>query len=121
MKKEDRDIWSRWLLERRFGGNEAAMQAALTKYLYPWRDEILSHANLQEGEILLDVGCGDGLIAFGALEKVKTSRAIFSDISQDLRDHAKSLAQEMNVLDHCQFVNASADDLSMIEIHYPFA
>jgi arsenite methyltransferase len=69
MTKEDQDIWSRWLLERRFGGNKAAMQVALTKYLYPWRDEILSHADLHENEILLDVGCGDGLIAFGALEK----------------------------------------------------
>lgn len=103
------------MLERRFGGNQAAMQEALTKYLYPWRDKILSHANLQEGEILLDVGCGDGLIAFGALEKVNTRQVIFSDISQDLLDHAQSLAQEMNLLDRCQFVNASADDLSMIE------
>jgi arsenite methyltransferase len=115
MTKDDRDIWSRWLLERRFGGDHAAMQAALTKYLYPWRDKVLSHANLQDGEILLDVGCGDGLIAFGALEKVNTSRVIFSDISQDLLDHAQSLAQEMNILDRCQFVITSADDLSVIE------
>lgn len=114
MTKENQDIWSRWLLERRFGGDEIAMQAALTKYLYPWRDKVLSHTNLQEGEILLDVGCGDGLIAFGALEKVQTSRVIFSDISQDLLDHSQSIAQEMNVLDRCQFVHASADDLSMI-------
>jgi arsenite methyltransferase len=115
MTKGNRDIWSRWLLERRFGGDQVAMQAALTKYLYPWRDKVLSHANLQDGEMLLDVGCGDGLIAFGALEKVNTSRVIFSDISQDLLDHAQSLAQEMNVRDRCQFVNASADELSMIE------
>jgi ubiquinone/menaquinone biosynthesis C-methylase UbiE len=115
MTKEDQDIWSRWMLERRFGGNQAAMQNVLTKYLYPWRDEILSHANLQEDGILLDVGCGDGLIAFGALEKVKTSRVIFSDISQDLLDHAQSLAKEMKVIDRCQFVKMSADDLSGIE------
>jgi arsenite methyltransferase len=115
MTKDDQDIWSRWLLKRRFGGDQAEMQAALTKYLYPWRDKVLSHANLQEGETLLDVGSGDGLIAFGALEKTRTSRVIFSDISQDLLDHVKSLVQEMNVLDRCQFVNASADDLSMVE------
>jgi arsenite methyltransferase len=115
MTKEIQDIWSRWLLERRFGGDPAAMQAGLTKYQYPWRDKVLSHANLQEGELLLDVGCGDGLIAFGALEKVNTSRVIFSDISQDLLDHAQSLAKEMKVLDRCQFVNTSADDLSVTE------
>ena len=115
MAKEKQDIWSRWLLERRFGGDPSAMQAALTKYLYPWRDQVLNHANLQEGEILLDVGCGDGLIAFGALEKVATSRVIFSDISQDLLDHAQHIAHEMNLLDRCQFLNVSADDLSVIE------
>jgi hypothetical protein len=69
MTKVHGDIWSRWLLERRFGGDQAAMQDALSNYLYPWRDQVLSHANLQEGDMLLDVGCGDGLIAFGALEK----------------------------------------------------
>jgi arsenite methyltransferase len=115
MTKANRDIWSRWLLERRFGGDQAAMQEALANYLYPWRDKVLLHANLQEGDRLLDVGCGDGLIAFGALEKAQTSRVIFSDISQDLLDHAQSLAREMKVHDRCQFVNASADDLSLIE------
>lgn len=114
MTTKNQDIWSRWLLERRFGGDPAAMQAALTKYLYPWRDKVLSHANLQEDELLLDVGCGDGLIAFGALEKVNTSHVIFSDISQDLLDHAQSLAKEMNILERCQFVNTSADNLSGI-------
>lgn len=107
-------MWSQWLLHRRFSGDQSAMQEALTKFLYPVRDKVLSHANLGEGETLLDVGCGDGLIAFGALEKVSTSRVIFSDISQDLLDYSQSLAREMNLLERCQFLNASADDLSSI-------
>jgi arsenite methyltransferase len=112
--KSNQDIWCQWLLHRRFGGDQTALQEALTKHLYPIRDKILSHANLAEGETLLDVGCGDGLIAFGALEKVKSCHVIFSDISQDLLDHAQSLAQEMNLLDRCRFLNESADDLSSI-------
>ncbi len=108
------DIWSRWLLHRRFGGDQNAMREALIKHLHPRRDKVLDHANLDEGEILLDVGCGDGLIAFGALEKVKTSHVIFSDISQDLLDHAQSLAREMNLLERCRFLNVSADDLSSL-------
>jgi ubiquinone/menaquinone biosynthesis C-methylase UbiE len=55
------------------------------------------------------------LIAFGALEKFEKCRVIFSDISQDILDHAQALAGEMNVSDRCQFVRASADDLSMFE------
>src|SRR6185436_13861911 len=105
-------MWSQWLLHRRFGGDKSAMQETLTKFLYPIRDKVLSHANLGEGETLLDVGCGDGLIAFGALEKVDASRVIFSDISQDLLDHSQALARQMNLLDRCQFLNAAADDLA---------
>jgi len=112
--KSNQDIWSQWLLHRRFGGDQTALQESLTKHLYPIRDEVLSHANLAENETLLDVGCGDGLIAFGALEKVKSGQVIFSDLSQDLLDHAQTLVREMNLLERCQFLNASADDLSSV-------
>jgi arsenite methyltransferase len=105
------DMWSQWLLKRRFGGDPQRMQEMLN-CLYPIRNKILSHVQLDDGETLLDVGSGDGLIAFGALEKFPTCRVIFSDISDDLLQHARALAQEMNVLDCCQFVHASADDLS---------
>jgi len=89
------------------------MQAMLD-YLYPVRDKVLSHANPGEGEVLLDVGCGDGLIAFGALGKFKASQVIFSDVSQDLLNHAQSIAEDMNVLHRCRFLQASADDLSAL-------
>jgi ubiquinone/menaquinone biosynthesis C-methylase UbiE len=108
------DRWSQWLLKRRFGGNPQRLKEMLD-WLYPVRDKVLSHVKLGEGETLLDVGCGDGLIAFGALEKFPACRVIFSDISDDLLEHARVLAQEMNVNDRCQFVHASADDLSMFE------
>ncbi|MBI5712592.1 MAG: class I SAM-dependent methyltransferase, partial [Chloroflexi bacterium] len=71
--------------------------------------------DLQNGGTLLDVGCGDGLIAFGALENFKQCKVIFSDISQDLLDHSQGLAEEMKVLERCKFVRAAADDLSMFE------
>ena len=114
MANSHKDMWSQWLLHRRFGGDQSAIQETFTKFLYPIRDKILSHANLGEGETLLDVGCGDGLIAFGALEKVDGSRVIFSDISQDLLDHSKDLVRQMNLLDRCQFLKASANDLASI-------
>lgn len=114
MTESNQDIWSQWLLHRRFGGDQAALQETLTKHLYPIRDKVLGHANLVENETLLDVGCGDGLIAFGALEKVGSSHVIFSDISQDLLDRTQTLAKEMNLLERCRFLNESADDLSSI-------
>lgn len=114
MKDLQRDIWAEWLLKGRFGGNADQMKATM-EYLYQVRDKILFNVNLGENQTLIDVGCGDGLIGFGALEKSKTSRVIFSDISQDLLNQSQTIAEEMGVLNRCQFVTASAEDLSMIE------
>jgi len=113
MTDKSQDIWSQWLLNRRFGGDPQRMKK-MFDFLYPVRDKVLSHINLEDEEILLDVGCGDGLIAFGALEKFETCRVIFSDISEDLLNHVRGLTQEMNLQNRCQFVHASADDLSML-------
>jgi arsenite methyltransferase len=114
MKKTPSDIWSNWLLQRRFGGNTQHLEA-VQKVLYPVRDKVLNNSALKENGVLLDVGCGDGLIAFGALEKQETGKVIFSDISQDLLDQAQSIAQEIDVLDRCQFLLASAEDLSVLD------
>jgi ubiquinone/menaquinone biosynthesis C-methylase UbiE len=107
-------MWSEWLLNRRFGGDPDRMNRMLSM-LYPVRDKVLSHIDLKEDQTLLDVSCGDGLIAFGALEKFDYCRVIFSDISEDLLNHAQALAREMNVQDRCRFVQASADNLSLFE------
>ena len=110
-----RDKWAEWLLNRRCAGDAEKHEAAL-KYYGQWRDRVLENAALQEGETLLDVGAGDGLIAFGALDLLGgQGRVIFSDISQHLLDHSRTLAAEMGVLERCRFVRAPANDLSVIE------
>jgi arsenite methyltransferase len=115
MPDSKQDIWAQWILQRRFGGDRERLKADLNNCLYPIRDQVLSHANLSDDDTLLDVGCGDGLIAFGALDKVKTGRVIFSDISQDLLNHAQAIARELQVANRCEFIHASADDLSPIQ------
>jgi len=115
MTKSKQDQWAQWLLERRHGGDPEKQKAVL-KHLFPVRDIVLQNTKLAEGETLLDVGCGDGLIAFGALSLLgKHGKVIFSDVSQDLLDHCQALAEQMGALDCCQFVRASADELGVIE------
>lgn len=115
MPESARDHWAEWLLNRRFGGGVERREKFL-EGLIPWRDRVLGNAGVGEGDVLLDIGAGDGLIAFGALDLVgENGRVVFSDVSQDLLDHSRTLAEEMGVLDRCEFVLAPADDLSVIE------
>ncbi|MGW5365764.1 class I SAM-dependent methyltransferase [Actinopolymorpha pittospori] len=105
-----RDRWGQWLLEGRFAGQD---RKATLQYLGGIRDTVLDNAALSDGETLLDVGCGDGLIGFGALDR-DASQVVFSDISQDLLDVCESAASDLGVLDRCRFTLASADDLGPI-------
>lgn len=107
------DIWAQWLLHRRHGGDLQRLKSTLD-YLSPVRDRVLNQTRLGEGCRLLDVGAGDGLIAFGALSKIPSCRVIFSDISQDLLDHAASLSKDMGVSERCDFLCAPATDLSAV-------
>ncbi len=114
MTRNTQDHWAQWLLHRRFGGDQQHGQTML-KELSAWRDRILAHATITPGETVLDVGCGDGLIAFGALDRVgEEGQVIFSDISQDLLDHCRSLAESVQVLERCRFVRASVENLAAI-------
>lgn len=109
------DRWHRWLLDVRFGGDTAELEQQLTEFLYPVRDTVLDRAKLQPGDTLLDVGTGDGLIAFGALDRLAPGgRVIFSDISDDLLGHCRELAGAAGLADRCGFVRASADDLTPV-------
>src|SRR5262249_55486343 len=108
------DKWSRWLAETRFGGDRKAAEQHM-RGMVQLRKRLLKKAGLAEGKVVLDVGAGEGLIGFGALEMVgPTGRVIFSDISEALIETMRKAAAEMGVLDRCSFVRAAAEDLSAI-------
>lgn len=108
------DTWSRWLLQRRNGGDpnfETALRAEVETYA----DRVLDGARLQPGMTLADIGTGDGLVAFRAIGRVGRSlRLILADISAPLLRRAKMQAMERGVLDQCSFVECAADRLSGI-------
>jgi ubiquinone/menaquinone biosynthesis C-methylase UbiE len=112
MAERSRDIWAEWLLDRGAAGGD---KAGWLEFLRPVRDRVLNNARLSEGDTLLDVGAGDGMIAFGALERMgEGGKAVFADVSEDLLDHSRVLAEERGVADRCSFVLAPATDLSAI-------
>jgi ubiquinone/menaquinone biosynthesis C-methylase UbiE len=113
------DCWALWIRQRRQGGSD--LSPDLVKDLERRRDSVLDRAALRPGDVVLDVGCGDGLIGFGALDRIgPAGHVIFSDISADLV--ARCQAQFPSPLagegqgggsptNRCRFVVNSADNL----------
>jgi ubiquinone/menaquinone biosynthesis C-methylase UbiE len=65
---------------------------------------------------LADIGAGDGLISFRAIDRVgPTLRVILTDISGPMLRHAETLAARRGVLRQCAFYHCGAEFLSGIE------
>jgi arsenite methyltransferase len=106
------DAWADWLRTRRTGG-DPEYERRMLEELATVRDKVLDNAALASGETVLDVGCGNGLIAFGALDR--GADVVFSDVSRPLLDDCRRLAVDVGIVDRCRFVEAAATDLDGIE------
>jgi len=115
MTEAHEDRWASWLARRRHGDDPELLRRAL-EYLVPVRDRVVAGAHLAAGATVLDVGCGDGLIAFAACDEVGDSGSvIFSDVSDPLLQRCRELASEAGMIDRCRFVRAPASDLTSID------
>lgn len=106
------DRWADWIRTRRSGG-DAQYEARTLEQVAVFRDRVLDNAELNAGETLLDVGCGNGLIALGALER-GAAEVVFADVSPALLDDCRALAARAGVLGRCLFMEAAAEDLGAL-------
>jgi len=103
------EYWTRWLLHTRFRGPHG--REALD-FLLSIRDTVLDRAHLRPGDVALDVGSGDGLLAFGALHRIAPNGVVIvDDVSEDLLDACARVAVEAGVEDRLRLVQNSASDL----------
>jgi arsenite methyltransferase len=110
----DSDDWSRWLLDVRHGGDPTFRQALRTE-LEAYADRVLDGAKLKTDMTLADIGTGEGLIAFHAIDRVGPSlRVVLTDISAPMLRHAEALASARGVRQQCSFVECAADKLTGI-------
>ena len=108
------DIWSEWLLHRRHGSSHehaARLQIKINQFA----DRVLDAASLAENMTLADIGSGDGLIAFRAIDRIGPSlKVILTDISLPILAHAQKMAVLRECQTQCQFLHCTAENLSAV-------
>jgi ubiquinone/menaquinone biosynthesis C-methylase UbiE len=106
------DVWAEWLGRRRDGGSPARRLRTLDR-LAPVRDQVLAAAAIAPGDVVVDVGCGDGMLGLAALAQVgEGGRVVFLDVSAALLDRCRAGAEELGLRHRAAFVQADAADLA---------
>jgi ubiquinone/menaquinone biosynthesis C-methylase UbiE len=108
------DVWSEWLLHRRHA-DDPAYGHLVQGIVQAYADRVLDGAELNYGTILLDIGAGEGLVAFRAIERIGASlKVILTDLSGPMLEYAEAVSQVRNVRSQCRFVECSAERLEGI-------
>lgn len=109
------DHWSRWLFDHRFGRSDLVAQENMG-VLFELRDRVVDGAQLSPGDVLLDLGSGDGFVPFKALASVQPGgRVTCTDVSAALLEHCRRKAEEFGTLEHFAFVQTPAETLEGID------
>jgi ubiquinone/menaquinone biosynthesis C-methylase UbiE len=102
------------LLHRRHA-DDAAYGAFVQTAIEGYADRVLDAAHLEAGMTLADIGSGDGLVAFRAIDRIGPSlHVILADVSPPMLKHAEALAVQRAVRDQCTFIECAADQLHAI-------
>jgi arsenite methyltransferase len=108
------DVWSEWLLHIRHADNPSYGQV-IRSAVERVADRVLDDAQLTAGMTLVDVGAGEGLLTFRAIERIGPSlRVILTDISAPMLRHAEEIAVQRGVRGQCAFLEGSAEKLRNI-------
>jgi ubiquinone/menaquinone biosynthesis C-methylase UbiE len=91
-----REVWERWFVERGELGPASARELVLS--LGEIRDRIIEGARLAPPARVVDVGCGRGLLAFGAADLVgRDGEVVGVDVSTEALGAAAPLARQTGV------------------------
>ena len=106
--------WTQWLMETRFAFLTPEMKQQTMNWLQVVRDNVLLRANIKEGETVLDIGTGTGLLAFKALEQLNgTGMMIFSDKFKDCLDSCEEFLKSQGITSGYKMLNSPAESLDL--------
>jgi ubiquinone/menaquinone biosynthesis C-methylase UbiE len=98
---------------QRYGWDKAsaAYETFWQKQLKPAQDRLLELADIQNGEKVLDLACGTGLVSFrAAADAGKEGMVLGTDISDKMIEFAMAIGKEKN-LSNVKFQRMDAEDL----------
>jgi arsenite methyltransferase len=108
------DEWSEWLLHRRHA-DDPAYHEVVRSVVQRYADHVLDDARLLPGMTLADIGAGEGILAFRAIERLGAAiNVVLTDISAPMLRHAESVAVQRGVRGQCSFLKCSAENLAGI-------
>jgi len=106
--------WSEWLNKTRFSHLNEEQKVQTLNWLIAVRNVVLSKADIKEGEKIVDIGTGTGLLGFGVLEYFGNRvDLIFSDKFKDCLDECKKLLGEMKIKNNASFLLSDCTDIKL--------
>jgi ubiquinone/menaquinone biosynthesis C-methylase UbiE len=111
--------WTEWLKNSRFSYMSETQKQQTLLWLSQVRDKVLDRANLKPDDVLIDIGTGNGLLAFGAFERLKklngSGRVIVSDAFRDCVEECLNFAKSLGLENEMDFIQADAFDIQLPE------
>jgi len=132
--------WTEWLKNSRFSYMTEEQKQQTLLWLSQVRDKVLDRANLKSDDVIIDIGTGSGLLAFGAYERLKemnggrmssthrsgeaessglhsrsAGRVIASDAFKDCVEECLNFAKTCGLENKMDFIQTDASDTKLPE------
>ena len=111
--------WTEWLKNSRFSYMTEEQKQQTLLWLSQVRDKVLDRANLKANDVVIDIGTGNGLLAFGAYERLKemngAGRVIASDAFRDCVEECLNFAKTCGLENKMDFIQTDASDTKLPE------
>lgn len=106
--------WTDWLNNTRFSTFSDEQKKQTFAWLFSVRDKVLTNADIHCGDIVVDIGTGTGLLAFGAYDLLKgNGLVIASDKFSDCTDECNQIAEAIGIKDGFKTLVSPADQLDL--------
>ena len=108
---------------QRYGWDKASgyYEAYWQKQLYPAQQKLLQLANIKDGDKIIDIACGTGLVSFPAAELAgEKGFVLANDISDKMVEAGTAIAKERD-LSNISFQRMDAEELTVEDDSYNIA